>query len=138
MARTTPAFPVAPVTVHGMMALGVAGAALAASLFALGYIRHSGRLADDVEVAYAITEAFQRRAIDCIDLARAWIGDPEGLARASMSLDISRGLTLCLVKARDDTRLDVGQLSDCVREVEIVNTIFETVPSGAVLPRPVC
>ena len=137
MART-PAFSAAPVTINGATALGIAGAALAASLFALGYIRHSGRLVADVEVATAIADAYQRRAIDCIDLARGWIGQPESHARARMSLDLSRGLTLCLVTARDDARLDVGALSACVREVEIVNTIFEDIPGGAGLARPAC
>lgn len=137
MARTT-AFSAAAVTINGAAALGMAGLALAASLFALGYVRHSGRLAADVEVASALTDAYQRRAIDCIDLASGWIGRPESHARARMSLELSRGLTLCLVKAREDARLDIRALSACVAEVEIVNTIFESIPGGGAVARPAC
>lgn len=137
MART-PGFPATPVTITGAAALGIAGAALAASLYALGHVRHSGRLAADVEVASTITDAYQRRAIDCIDLASGWIGRPESHLRARMSLELSRGLTLCLVKAREDARLDMRALSACVAEVEIVNTIIESIPGGGAMARPAC
>lgn len=137
MART-PAVPSPLMTGQGLVAVAVVLAALAASVGALGYSRHSGQMVSDVELQTTITGAYQRRAVDCLDLARSWIGDPRQRARASMSLDLSRGLTLCLVKSREDARLDLDILSACVREIETINSVFEIAPGAGILAHPAC
>lgn len=121
-----------------LLAIVVAATALAAALGALLYARQSDRMIAEVELQTALAEAYQSRAIDCLDLARAWIDDPDRRQRAQMSLDMSKGITLCLVKARDEGRMDVGVMATCIREVEALNTVLEVGPGGGSASRPAC
>jgi len=131
--------PAAPAWSRGsLLAVALAAAALAMSLGALLYARQSDRMIAEVEIQTALAEAYQSRAIDCLDLARAWIDDPTRRARAQMSLDISKGITLCLVKARDEGRMEVGAMATCIREVEAFNTVLEVGPGGGSASHPAC
>ncbi len=134
----TPAISTPILTVNGLLAVGIAMTALCGAIGALAYVRHSGQLASEVAMQTTISQAYQRRAVDCLDLARGWIGDPDQRGRASMSLDLSRGLTLCLVRARNDARINISMLEACVLEVETANTVFEITPGSGILLHPAC
>ena len=118
--------------------VAVAVVAVAGSVGALAHARYSSWMIKEVEAQAMVTESFQRRAIDCLDLAQTWIGDPVHRSRAEMSLDLSKGITLCLVKSRNEARLDLGTLAACVSEVEAASTVFEVGADGTPAARAAC
>ena len=112
-------------------------AALTAALSAWAYTGQAARRVEDVQVQTELARAFQARAIACLDQAAASLGDPSRLARAESSLEISRGITLCLVKNRDQAVVEVDGLATCVREVEVANGLIDPA-AGATFAAPPC
>lgn len=135
MRRTTALM---PWRIDGLIAIGAAALAVAGALGALVQTRDSDRLIAEIELQTLVTDAYHHRAIDCLDLARVWMGRSDLLERAQKSLDMSKGITLCLVKARHQARLDMAPLAACIREVETANTIVELGADGTSAVRPAC
>jgi hypothetical protein len=120
------------------LAVAVTFLAVAIAVGALAYGRRSERLLAEVELQAVLVETYQNRALDCLDLARIWMDDAAQRRRAQLSLDLSKGITLCLVKARDAGRISVGALGACIREVETANTVIDVTLGGAGIQRPAC
>jgi hypothetical protein len=127
--------PAAALSRAGIFSVLIAALAIASAFGALMQVLHSDRLVAEVEVQTVVAEAYQSRAIHCLDLARAWIEDDDRRPLALMSLNISKGITFCLVRARDHARLEVEALTDCTREVEAAGTVLD---HGDAVPHPVC
>lgn len=130
--------PAAAWSANNLMAVAVATMAVAGSFAALLQARQVDRLVAEIEVQTLVAEAYQSRAMHCLDVARGWIEDAEHRQQAQMSLDLSKGITFCLVRARDRARLEVSALAACTREVEAANSVFDLGPDGTSDLRPVC
>jgi hypothetical protein len=116
----------------------VAAVALAVSLGSWLHIGRSTRLAEAARVQAILVEAYQGRAFGCLDTAVAALRDPALLDRAEKSLDIARGITLCLVKGRDGALLRIDEADACVKDVEARNTVLDAGPAETVVARPAC
>ena len=133
-ADTSPSVPFWSPT--GLTSVLLVVAALAASLSAWVYSGQAARRVRDVEVQTEIARAYQYRAIACLDHAAASLADPALRAFADSSLEVSRGITLCLVKNRDRGVVQIDGLAACVREVEIVNGLLDPSAGAAIAPPP--
>jgi hypothetical protein len=118
------------------MAVALSLVALVAAVAAYAFIEHAGRSAAAVTAQSALADAYGRRALRCLDVSEAALGDPAGAERARRSLNISGGITLCLVKARDDARLDEDVLAACIARVEAANAVPAADATSAT--RPAC
>lgn len=135
-AQTSPAVPLWTLT--GLASILLVLTALAASLSAWVYTGRAAHRVEDVQVKAVLTAAYQARAIACLDHAAAALGDPALRIHADSSLEISRGITLCLVMNREEAMLGVGGLEACVREVEIANGLLDSAATGARFAAPPC
>jgi hypothetical protein len=119
-------------------AVALSAIALAVVLVAHFLISRAGRMADAVAAQGAVAEAYERRALLCLDQSEAALADPGAAERAERSLNISGGITLCLVRARDDARLDEAALEACISELEAANLVPGTGADGAAVLIPAC
>jgi hypothetical protein len=125
-------------SIDTLLAVAVAGMAMAGSFGALIEARHTQQVVAEIEVQTVVSEAYQSRALSCLDHAQSLLDNAEHRRQAEMSLALSKGITFCLVRARDEARLEVSALTACTREVEAANTVFEVNPDGSSELRPVC
>ncbi len=135
-AQTSPVVPLWTPT--GLASVLLILTALAASLSAWIYSGRAAHRVEDVQIQTVLAGAYQARAIACLDHAAAALGDPALRPHADRSLEISRGITLCLVMNRDEAMLGVGGLEACVREVEIANGLLDPAATGARFVAPPC
>ena len=117
-----------------LAACGLAVLAVGASAGAYYSIARAERRADAVRVQQAVATAIEARALRCLDRATVAPGDFEAAERARRSLNISAGITFCLVNAREDAHLDHAELDACVRALEAENMISD----GLASQRPAC
>ena len=135
-AQTSPAVPLWTPT--GLASIVLVLTALAASLSAWVYTGRAAHRVEDVEIQGVLARAYQARATACLDHAAAALGDPALRPHADGSLEISRGITLCLVMNREEAMLGVGSLEACVREVEIANGPLDPAATGMRFAAPPC
>jgi hypothetical protein len=125
-------------SIDSLLAVAVAGMAIGGSFGALFEARYTQQVVAEIEVQTVVAEAYQSRAMNCLDHAQSLIDTAEHRRKAEMSLALSKGITFCLIRARDEARLEVSALTACTREVEAANTVFEINPDGSSELRPVC
>jgi hypothetical protein len=116
--KSTPSF-WTPAT---LLAIGIALLALAVSVAAYLSIEHAQRLAAAVATQRSIAVAYEDRALRCLDHTVAALG-AGGARRAERSLNMSEGITLCLVQSRENARLDETALRECIRHLEAANLV---------------
>jgi hypothetical protein len=120
----------------GLASVLLSLAALATALGAWFYAGRAARRVENLQIQAVLSGAYQARAVACLDRAAAALGDPALHSHAAGSLEISRGITLCLIKFRDEAMLRIDALATCVREVEIANGLIVPAASGALAAPP--
>ncbi len=125
-------------SIDSLLAVAVAGMAMGGSFGALLETRHTQKIVAEIEVQTVVAEAYQNRAMGCLDRAQSLIDDAQHRRQAEMSLALSKGITFCFVRAREEARLQVSELASCTHEVEALNSTFEIGPDGTADSQPVC
>ena len=120
------------------VAIALAGLALLLAAGAWYRLDRAERVAEEVREQAAFARAYEQRALSCLDVAVASIGDPAQRERAAKSLAVSHGIMLCLVRHREQALLSLGAIADCIAEVEATNSILGSDPAGPEVARPAC
>lgn len=124
-------------TLGSVAAVALAVLAVAAAAGGLFQATRATKLEHDLDAQALLANVYLQRSMDCMDLARAEMTGAADLARAEKMLNISKGITLCLVKARDDSVIDAEELSGCMIEIEAGNLIVDP-ESAEATTRPAC
>ena len=112
--------------------------ALAAAAGSWLHARYTMQQVAGIELQMALADAHEARSLACMDLVQAGLADPAGAELAKKRLNISNGITLCLVKNREAAQVSLDGLSQCIFDLGETNLISVSRPGGIPDLRPAC
>jgi hypothetical protein len=125
-------------TPASLIAVALILVALIAASWAWFQTGRASQLDGQIELQTALTDAYELRALACMDLVQVNLDNLQLHALSEKRLNISNGISLCLFKHREAMRLDVRGMTSCIAEIEAVNQMTGQREGEVPYSRPAC